>query len=138
MTMKEKQEKREVQDIRRTYTNDYQPPQMEKAEENLSEMTEIQMFSMDGQSQRAGNASRSSKASRPSFRNPYVDKSDPPKSTSANKSALKTNNTSGIKSSLYASNVKYSSGIKSYEQEIGDAGNRNEPIYPNIHKFEGQ
>jgi hypothetical protein len=51
---------------------------------------------------------------------------------------MKTNNTSGIKSSLYASNIKYSSGIKSYEQTLGDYGNKNEPVYPDIHKFEGQ
>jgi hypothetical protein len=46
-TMKEKKvHKQEV--IRKTYTENYQAPQLEKPEDNMSEMTEIQMFSMDG------------------------------------------------------------------------------------------
>jgi hypothetical protein len=45
--MKEKKvHKQEV--IRKTYTENYQAPQLEKPEDNMSEMTEIQMFSMDG------------------------------------------------------------------------------------------
>ena len=149
-TMKEKKtQKQEI--LRKTYTENYKAPQLEKAEENVSEMTEIQMFSMDGNSQeRAGNASRSSlnasKASRPSYRNPYMETSEKALTNSASArvtsakvtSAMKTNNTSGIKSSLYSSNIKYNSGIKSYEQTLGDYGNKNEPVYPDIHTFEGR
>lgn len=43
-----------------------------------------------------------------------------------------TNNTSGIKSSLYASGVKYNEGIKIYEQRIANQGSKDEPIYPKI------
>ena len=107
---------------------------MEKSEENMSDMTEIQMFRVDGISD---NTNTAGNASRTSFKNPYMygDKVTPGIN---NSSALKTNNTSGIKSSLYSSNMKFSSGIKSYEQNVGDQGRKNEPVYPSIQRFEGQ
>jgi hypothetical protein len=63
---------------------------------------------------RSNNASYSSnntqKGKRPSFKNPYMD-------IEKVVSPI-TNNTSGIKSTLYSSGVKHNNGIKTYEQTI--------------------
>lgn len=74
------------------------------------------------------NASRSSNNARASFKNPYMDmeKVSPP-----------TNNTSGIKSSVYSSGVKYNEGIKTYEQKIVNDGQYDEPLYTKIEKTPG-
>lgn len=77
--------------------------------------------------QRSNDVSRSSINARPSFKNPYMD---------LEKVTPATNNTSGIKSSLYSSGVRYSDGIKTYEQRIANEGIKDEPVYPQIQKFE--
>jgi hypothetical protein len=76
---------------------------MNNDDEAMSEMTEIQMFG--GDTRRSGNSS--------AFKNPYMDGA----------------NTSGISSSLYAGNVRYNQGIKSYEQAMGpNDGGKDEPM----------
>jgi hypothetical protein len=40
---------------------------------------------------------------------------------------------------VYSQNVKYSPGIKYFEQDLGTFGEKTkeEPVYPDVHRFEG-